>query len=41
VTGAGSDLAPGSVGIANESASRLGAQYAFAEATKVNFIWEK
>lgn len=37
----GDDLLPGSVGIANESAFKLGLQYTFFEATTVNFIWEK
>ena len=37
----GDDLTPGSVGIANESAFKLAIQYTFAEATTVDFIWEK
>ena len=41
VNRSGDDLAPGSVGIANESAIKLGVQYTFAKATTVDFIWEK
>jgi hypothetical protein len=37
----GDDLAAGSVGIANESAYKIGVRYAFAESTTVDFIWEK
>ncbi|MBC7733250.1 MAG: porin [Bacteriovorax sp.] len=37
----GDDLAPGSVGIANETAFKVGAQYTFAEATTLSLIWEK
>lgn len=41
VNRSGDDLAPGSVGIANESAFKVGVQYTLAEATTLNFIWEK
>ena len=41
VNRAGDDLAPGSVGIANESAFKIGLQYTIADATTINFIWEK
>jgi len=37
----GDDLAAGSVGIANESAFKLGVQYTFAESTTVNVIFER
>ena len=37
----GDDLAPGSVGIANEAAFKIGVQYTFAEATTVNLIFER
>jgi predicted porin len=37
----GDDLAPGSVGIANESAFKVGVQYTVAETTTLNFIWER
>lgn len=41
VNRAGDDLAPGSVGIANESAFKIGVQYTIAEATTLNLIWER
>ena len=41
VNRAGDDLAPGSVGIANESAFKIGLQYTLFEATTINFIWER
>ena len=41
VNRAGDDLAPGSVGIANESAFKIGMQYTFAEMTTINLIWER
>jgi predicted porin len=41
VNRAGDDLAPGSVGIANESAFKIGVQYTFAETTAINLVWER
>jgi predicted porin len=40
VNRSGDDLAPGSVGIANESGFKIGVQYTFA-ATTIDLIWEK
>jgi len=41
VNRSGDDLTPGSVGIANEAAYKIGVQYTFAEMTTLNFIWER
>ena len=41
VNRAGDDLAPGSVGIANESAFKIAVQYTLAEMTTINLIWER
>ena len=37
----GDDLAPGSVGIADESAVKIGAQYTLFDATTVDFVFER
>ena len=41
VNRSGDDLAPGSVGIANETTFKVGVQYTIAEATTLNLVWEK
>ena len=37
----GDDLAPGSVGIADESAFKIGAQYTLFDATTIDFVFER
>ncbi len=41
VNRSGDDLTPGSVGIANEAAFKVGVQYTLAEMTTINLIWER